>query len=130
MSTNEQNENLDKAKQFVNDAENNLKDFTKQTQDAIGNLSDKVKSYIDQKKNENEEPTKEGFFAHLKQQVSDAWEDTKDAAAPATTPLSDAISKDLKKRGFKFLGSTVIYSHLQATGVVDDHIESCFVRNN
>lgn len=50
--------------------------------------------------------------------------------APATTPLSDAISKDLKKRGFKFLGSTVIYSHLQATGVVDDHIESCFVRNN
>jgi len=44
--------------------------------------------------------------------------------------LSDAISKDLKKRGFKFLGSTVVYSHLQATGVVDDHIESCFVRNN
>ena len=44
MSTNEQNENLDKAKQFVNDAENNLKDFTKQTQDAIGNLSDKVKA--------------------------------------------------------------------------------------
>ncbi|SIN80398.1 DNA-3-methyladenine glycosylase I [Epilithonimonas zeae] len=49
--------------------------------------------------------------------------------APATTELSDAISKDLKKRGFKFLGSTVIYSHLQATGIVDDHIESCFVRN-
>lgn len=48
--------------------------------------------------------------------------------APATTELSDAISKDLKKRGFKFLGSTVIYSHLQATGIVDDHIESCFVR--
>ncbi|GJN60134.1 hypothetical protein [Elizabethkingia anophelis] len=83
MSTNEQNENLDKAKQFVNDTESGLKDFTKQTQDAIGNLSDKVKSYIDQKKNENEEPTKEGFFAHLKQQVSDAWEDTKDAAENA-----------------------------------------------
>lgn len=49
--------------------------------------------------------------------------------APATTELSDAISKDLKKIGFKFLGSTVVYSHLQATGVVDDHIESCFVRN-
>lgn len=44
MSTNEQNENLDKAKQFVNDAESGLKDFTKQTQDAIGNLSDKVKA--------------------------------------------------------------------------------------
>ena len=50
--------------------------------------------------------------------------------APATTELSDKISKDLKKRGFKFLGSTVVYSHLQATGVIDDHIESCFVRNS
>jgi len=49
--------------------------------------------------------------------------------APATTELSDKISKDLKKRGFKFLGSTVVYSHLQATGIVDDHIESCFVRS-
>jgi len=45
---------------------------------------------------------------------------------PATTPLSDAISRDLKKRGFKFLGSTVIYAHLQATGLVNDHITSCF----
>ena len=46
--------------------------------------------------------------------------------APANTPLSDAISKDLKKRGFKFVGSTVIYAHMQATGMVNDHIESCF----
>lgn len=46
---------------------------------------------------------------------------------PATTPLSDQISKDLKKRGFKFLGSTVIYAHMQATGIVDDHIEGCWV---
>lgn len=45
---------------------------------------------------------------------------------PATSPLSDEISKDLKKRGFKFVGSTVIYSHLQATGVVNDHITTCF----
>lgn len=44
---------------------------------------------------------------------------------PATTPLSDAISKDLKKRGFKFLGSTIIYAHLQATGLVNDHLTSC-----
>lgn len=49
--------------------------------------------------------------------------------APGTTELSDKISKDLMKRGFKFLGSTVVYSHLQATGIVDDHIESCFVRS-
>ncbi|MDA6071187.1 DNA-3-methyladenine glycosylase I [Flavobacterium sp. AC] len=47
---------------------------------------------------------------------------------PATTPLSDEISKDLKKRGFKFVGSTVIYAHMQATGMVNDHIEDCFTR--
>ena len=45
---------------------------------------------------------------------------------PATTPLSDAISADLRKRGFRFLGSTIIYAHLQATGIVNDHITSCF----
>lgn len=48
---------------------------------------------------------------------------------PATTPLSDTISKDLKKRGFKFVGSTVVYAHMQATGMVNDHIEECFTRN-
>ncbi|MES2241226.1 MAG: DNA-3-methyladenine glycosylase I [Bacteroidota bacterium] len=48
---------------------------------------------------------------------------------PATTPLSDDISKDLKKRGFKFVGSTVVYAHMQATGMVNDHIESCWTRN-
>lgn len=47
---------------------------------------------------------------------------------PATTPLSDAISKDLKKRGFKFVGSTVIYAHMQATGMINDHVEDCFTR--
>lgn len=47
---------------------------------------------------------------------------------PATTPLSDQISKDLKKRGFKFVGSTVVYAHMQATGMVNDHIESCWKR--
>lgn len=46
--------------------------------------------------------------------------------APATTELSDAISKDLKKRGFKFVGSTVIYAHMQATGMVNDHEVGCF----
>lgn len=45
---------------------------------------------------------------------------------PAKTPLSDAISADLKKRGFKFVGSTVIYAHLQATGMVNDHLVTCF----
>lgn len=46
--------------------------------------------------------------------------------APANTPLSDAISKDLKKRGFKFVGSTVVYAHMQATGMVNDHETNCF----
>ncbi|MBW8242260.1 DNA-3-methyladenine glycosylase I [Muricauda oceani] len=46
--------------------------------------------------------------------------------APATTELSDAISKDLKKRGFKFVGSTVMYAHMQATGMVNDHEVNCF----
>ncbi|ATN05007.1 DNA-3-methyladenine glycosylase I [Chryseobacterium indologenes] len=47
---------------------------------------------------------------------------------PATTDLSDFIAKDLKKRGFKFMGSTVVYAHMQATGMINDHIESCFKR--
>ncbi len=45
---------------------------------------------------------------------------------PATSELSDTISKDLKKRGFKFVGSTVVYAHMQATGMVDDHIDDCW----
>ena len=45
---------------------------------------------------------------------------------PATSPLSDTIARDLKQRGFKFLGSTIIYAHLQATGLVNDHLVSCF----
>lgn len=48
---------------------------------------------------------------------------------PATTELSDTIAKDLKKRGFKFLGSTVVYAHMQATGMVDDHLVSCHCKN-
>jgi DNA-3-methyladenine glycosylase I len=45
---------------------------------------------------------------------------------PARTPLSDTISRDLKERGFKFVGSTVVYSHMQATGMVNDHLTWCF----
>ncbi len=45
---------------------------------------------------------------------------------PSTTPLSDEISKDLKKLGFKFVGSTVVYAHMQATGMVDDHVVNCW----
>lgn len=48
------------------------------------------------------------------------------AEVPATSPVSDAISKDMKKRGFRFVGSTIIYAHMQATGLVNDHLVSCF----
>ena len=45
---------------------------------------------------------------------------------PASTPLSDRVSKDLKQRGFSFVGTTIVYAHLQAVGVVNDHLVSCF----
>lgn len=45
---------------------------------------------------------------------------------PATSELSDKVSKDLKSRGFKFLGTTIVYAHLQATGIINDHLVSCF----
>ncbi|MCH8248449.1 MAG: DNA-3-methyladenine glycosylase I [Proteobacteria bacterium] len=51
---------------------------------------------------------------------------TKDGEIPATSPESDALSMDLKKRGFKFVGSTIIYAHMQATGMVNDHVIGCF----
>jgi DNA-3-methyladenine glycosylase I len=44
---------------------------------------------------------------------------------PASTPISDAISKDMKKRGFKFFGTTICYAHMQATGMVNDHLPDC-----
>jgi len=50
----------------------------------------------------------------------------RDGDIPATSPESDALSKDLKKRGFKFVGSTIIYAHMQATGMVNDHVVGCF----
>jgi DNA-3-methyladenine glycosylase I len=49
---------------------------------------------------------------------------------PATTELSDRISKDLKRRGFTFVGSTIVYSLLQAAGIVDDHITGCPMKRN
>jgi DNA-3-methyladenine glycosylase I len=47
-------------------------------------------------------------------------------SVPARTPESDAMSKDLKKRGFRFVGSTICYAFMQATGMVNDHVQSCF----
>mgnify|MGYP001826968702 FL=1 len=50
----------------------------------------------------------------------------RDRDVPATSPVSDALSKDLKKRGFRFVGSTIVYAHMQATGLVNDHVTGCF----
>ena len=50
----------------------------------------------------------------------------KDGEVPATSSESDALSKDLKQRGFKFVGSTIVYAHMQATGLVNDHVVACF----
>lgn len=52
------------------------------------------------------------------------------ADLPASTPLSDAIAKDLKKRGFKFVGTTIMYAFMQAIGMVNDHLTSCYCRNS
>ena len=56
--------------------------------------------------------------------IQNAWKTMKEV--PATSPISDKLSKDLKKRGFKFVGSTIMYAHMQATGMVNDHLVSCF----
>lgn len=58
--------------------------------------------------------------------IVNKWKTLKDF--PARTAVSDAISKDLKKRGFRFVGSTIIYAHMQATGMVNDHTVDCFRR--
>jgi len=56
--------------------------------------------------------------------LQNAWQQHRDV--PANTPESDAMSRDLKKRGFKFVGSTICYAHMQATGMVNDHTIDCF----
>ncbi len=58
------------------------------------------------------------------QPIQNNWREL--AQVPASTPLSDQISRDLKQRGFKFVGSTIIYAHMQATGMVNDHLVGCF----
>ncbi|MGB5823654.1 MAG: DNA-3-methyladenine glycosylase I [Proteocatella sp.] len=60
-------------------------------------------------------------------QIVNNWENIKDM--PATSELSDIISKDLKKKGFKFVGSTIIYSYLQAVGIINDHMLWCSFRD-
>lgn len=87
---------------------NNAKRFL-EVQKEFGTFSEYIWSFVGGKPIVNQ-------FSELKQ-------------VPATTEISDALAKDLKKRGFKFLGSTVVYAHMQATGMVNDHLADCWVRN-
>ena len=77
-----------------------------EVQDEFGSFSDYIWGFVDGR------PIQNNFG--------------KDGDIPATSPESDALSKDLKKRGFKFVGSTIIYAHMQATGLVNDHVTGCF----
>ena len=70
-----------------------------------------------------------GFAKHLwtfvgGKPIQNRW--TQHKQVPATSPESDALSKDLKQRGFRFVGTTIIYAHMQATGMVNDHVTGCF----
>jgi DNA-3-methyladenine glycosylase I len=75
-------------------------------QDEVGSLAEHVWSFVDGRP------------------IVNRW--TSMQQVPATSPQSDALSRDLKKRGFKFVGSTIIYAHMQATGMVNDHVVDCF----
>lgn len=89
----------------VNSAVGNAKAFLS-VQKEFGTFSDYIWGFVDGK------PIQNNF--------------RKDGDVPATSPQSDALSKDLKQRGFKFVGSTIIYAHMQATGMVNDHVVGCF----
>lgn len=103
-----QNEGIIRNKLKVNSAVTNAKLFM-EIQKEFGSFSNYMWSFVGDKP------------------IKNNWKNHTDA--PATTKESDALSKDLKKRGFKFVGSTVVYAYMQATGLVNDHIESCFRYN-
>ena len=89
----------------VESAVTNAKAFL-DVQEEFGSFSDYIWGFVDGK------PIQNNF--------------KRDRDVPATSPESDTLSKDLKKRGFRFVGSTIIYAHMQATGLVNDHVTGCF----
>ena len=100
-----QNEGIIRNKLKVQSTVTNAQAFIK-VQHEFGSFSNYIWGFVDGK------PIKNRLNNHKE--------------APANTTLSDTISKDLKKRGFKFVGSTVVYAHMQATGMVNDHEVDCF----
>lgn len=103
-----QNAGIIRNKLKVNATVTNAQVFIK-VQEEFGSFSKYIWAFVDEKSIKNK-------VQHYKE-------------APANTPLSDALSKDLKKRGFKFVGSTVMYAFMQATGMVNDHEVGCFRYN-
>ena len=99
-----QNEGIIRNKLKINSTVTNAVSFMK-IQKEFGSFSDYIWGFTDKKR------------------IINKWKNLSEV--PATTELSDKISKDLKKRGFKFIGSTIIYSFLQAIGIIDDHLASC-----
>lgn len=100
-----QNPGIIRNKRKIEASINNAKMFIK-IQREFGTFDNYVWSFVDNKP------------------VINHWNNTSEV--PAVSELSDRLSKDLKARGFKFLGSTTIYAHLQATGLINDHIKTCF----
>ena len=100
-----QNQDIIRNKLKIEAAISNAKNFLKIV-DEFGSFDTYIWKFVDNKP------------------IVNHW--TKLSDLPARTELSDLISKDLKKRGFKFVGSTIVYSHMQATGMVNDHLVSCF----
>jgi DNA-3-methyladenine glycosylase I len=98
-------EGIIRNKMKIEAAISNAKAFI-QVRKEFGTFDKYIWSFVNYKPIKNK-------FTHLKE-------------LPAKTELSDKISKDLRKRGFKFVGSTIIYAHMQATGMVNDHLISCF----
>ncbi|TYP77148.1 DNA-3-methyladenine glycosylase I [Aquimarina intermedia] len=100
-----QNPGIIRNKLKVNSAVTNAQNFIK-VQQEFGSFDSYIWGFV------NNKP------------IKNHWKYYEDC--PATTPLSDAISKDLKKRGFKFVGSTIVYAFMQAIGMVNDHEVNCF----
>lgn len=100
-----QDEGIIRNRLKVNAAVTNAKQFLK-VQKEFGSFDSYIWSFVDGKP------------------IVNRWKET--SQIPAVSPVSDAISKDMQKRGFKFVGSTIVYAHMQATGMVNDHLVSCF----
>jgi DNA-3-methyladenine glycosylase I len=99
------NEGIIRNRLKVASAVSNAKAFLK-VQDEFGSFDKYIWGFVDGKP------------------IKNRWKEIKQV--PAKTEVSDVISKDLKKRGFNFVGSTIMYAHMQATGMVNDHLVSCF----